>query len=377
MHILLERALASETSYLKILKGLVDLESPTNNKKAADSLADHLEDLLKSHGWIVQRHPKKLVGDQLIAKQSSIGDVSTLLLAHYDTVWPLGTLKEMPFRKQGNRIFGPGTSDMKAGIASCIQAMQLTRDLDLSLKGPVTMLVTSDEESGSHHSRNLIEETARRHDRVLVVEPSPESGELKVGRKGTTVAQFEAKGKGAHAGNNPEAGASALRELAHFLFFVENLNNQLEKTSVNLTVASGGSVPNVIAESAEAHVDMRFTTLAESNRLEQALNNYKNKDPRVEVTITMDLNRPPMEQTKANTSLLREAEVLQSKLGLDLGAAVVGGGSDGNFTSALGIATLDGLGSLGVGMHARHEHIELKETLERVALLAALLTETE
>ena len=109
MHILLERALASETSYLKILKGLVDLESPTNNKKAADSLADHLEDLLKSHGWIVQRHPKKLVGDQLIAKQSSIGDVSTLLLAHYDTVWPLGTLKEMPFRKQGNRIFGPGT----------------------------------------------------------------------------------------------------------------------------------------------------------------------------------------------------------------------------------------------------------------------------
>ncbi|MCH2668016.1 MAG: hypothetical protein MKZ59_08640 [Deinococcales bacterium] len=120
---------------------------------------------------------------------------------------------------------------------------------------------------------------------------------------------------------------------------------------------------------------MRFTTLAESNRLEQALNNYKNKDPRVEVTITMDLNRPPMEQTKANTSLLREAEVLQSKLGLDLGAAVVGGGSDGNFTSALGIATLDGLGSLGVGMHARHEHIELKETLERGALLTALLTE--
>ena len=377
MHILLKQALASETNYLNILEGLVGRESPTHDKGAADIMANHLEALLKSHGWVVERHPKKVVGDQLIAKQRSTGSVSTLLLAHYDTVWPLGTLKEMPFRRQGNRIFGPGTSDMKAGIASCIQAMQLTRELDLSLKGPVTLLVTSDEESGSHHSRNLIEETARHHDRVLVVEPSPESGELKVGRKGTTLAHFEAKGKGAHAGNNPEAGASALRELAHFLFFVENLNDQLAKTSVNLTVASGGSVPNVIAESAEAHVDMRFATLGESNRLEQALNNYKSKDPRVEVTITMDLNRPPMELTEANTSLLQEAEVLQGELGLDLGTAIVGGGSDGNFTSALGIATLDGLGSLGVGMHARHEHIELKETLERVALMAALLTETE
>jgi glutamate carboxypeptidase len=167
-----------------------------------------------------------------------------------------------------------------------------------------------------------------------------------------------------------------LRELAHFLFFVEDLNDKGAKTSVNLTVASGGSVPNVIAEIADAQVDMRFATLAEAKRLQHALNTYQRKDPRVEVEITIGLNRPPMERTEANAALLEEAQVVQRKLGLNLGTAVVGGGSDGNFTSALGIATLDGLGSLGVGEHARHEHIELRATLERVALLAALLSET-
>ena len=374
MHSLLEQARARETSYLETLEALVQLESPTHDKAAADALANHLERLLVTEGWQVEREPRERVGDHLVARRHAAGDSSTLLLAHYDTVWPLGTLATMPFRREGDRIYGPGTSDMKAGITTCLEAIRLTDAQGLALRGPVTLLLTSDEESGSHHSRDLIETVAREHDRVLVVEPGRDDGALKVGRKGTGTVEFRARGKSAHAGNDPEKGASALRELAHFLFFIEGLNDADAGTTVNLTVASGGTVSNVIAEHAEAAVDMRVATLAEAERIEQAIQSYRAHDPRVEVTLSGGLNRPPMEQTEANRALLTEAQTQLRNMGLELGTAVVGGGSDGNFTSPLGIATLDGLGSFGVGMHARHEHIRLGGTLERLALVTALLT---
>ena len=369
-------AYAQEEAYSETLQGLVAIESPTHDKRAVDTLANHLETLLETRGWTTGRHKQGIVGDQLVARKNrDASGTSTLLLTHYDTVWPVGTLERTPYRRDGDRVYGPGALDMKAGIATALHAPMLADALELGLAGPVTLLLTSDEETGSLYSRDLIERLAREHDRVFVLEPGRDDGALKVGRKGTGgfTARFE--GRSAHAGNDPERGASALRELAHFLLFVEGLNNPEAGTSVNLTVARGGSVTNVIPEEASASVDMRVLKEEEGERVAHAVFGYEPKDARVKVTVTGGLNRPPLEPNKANQALFAQAQALGEGLGLRLEGAVVGGGSDGNFTSALGIPTLDGLGSAGEGPHARHEHIRVRETLERLALLTALLTE--
>lgn len=374
---ILAAALREEPAFLSTLEGLVTRESPTHDKAAADRLADHLQTLLAGDGWTVEREARDAVGDHLIARWGGAGaasDGGTLLLTHYDTVWPLGTLERMPFRRDGNEVRGPGALDMKAGIAAAVHARRVAAALGLEPRGPVTLLVTSDEEAGSLHSRALIEEHAREHARVLVLEPSTDAGAIKIGRKGTGEFRLRFRGIGAHAGNNPADGASALRELAHALLYVEDLGDGEEGTTVNLTVARGGTVSNVIAEEAEAKIDMRVLQLAEAERVEAALRAYRPRDPRVEVTIEGGLNRPPLEPTERNGALWDEARARLAELGLELDGAVVGGGSDGNFTSALGVPTLDGLGSSGAGPHARHEHIRLRETLERLALLTALLT---
>ena len=371
-----DAAYAQEEAYLKTLQSLVALESPTHDKGAVDTLANHLQTLLETRGWTMERHKQGIVGDHLVArKNEDASGTSTLLLTHYDTVWPVGTLERTPYRKDGNEVYGPGALDMKAGVATALHAPMLAEALGLELTGPLTLLLTSDEETGSLYSRALIERLAGEHDRVFVLEPGRDDGALKVGRKGTGgfTARFE--GRSAHAGNDPERGASALRELAHFLLFVESLNDADKGTSVNLTVARGGSVTNVIPEEAFASVDMRVLKEDEGERVASAVFGYEPKDARVKVTLTGGLNRPPLEPNEANQTLFARAQELGGAMGLRLEGAVVGGGSDGNFTSALGIPTLDGLGSAGEGPHARHEHIRLRETLGRLALLTALLTE--
>jgi glutamate carboxypeptidase len=370
---MLKLAHDEEAAYLTTLEGLVRLESPTHSKSACDRLADHLAALLEGDGWQVSRHPRDEAGDILEAGLSGGDGPKTLILTHYDTVWPLGTLERMPWRRDGDLVYGPGSNDMKAGIASAIHALRLVRRAGHLPGGNVTLLLTSDEETGSHHSRELIESLARRHDRVLVLEMGRDDGAVKIGRKGVGKYDVAFHGRGAHAGNNPEDGASALRELAHFLLFVEELADAEAKTTVNLTVASGGTVTNVIAEEAEAQVDVRVLRAGEAERLDQAIRSYRPRDTRVELTVDGGLNRPPLEPTAANAALWQEARDRLRELGLQLEGAVVGGGSDGNFTSALGMPTLDGLGCAGAGAHARHEHIRVRETLERVALLAALL----
>jgi glutamate carboxypeptidase len=367
-------ALAHRESLLSTLRALVALESPTHDKAAVDRLRDHLQARLETDGWQVERLPQEAVGDQLIARWPAEGAVSTLLLCHIDTVWPVGTLAQMPIREEGDRFYGPGALDMKAGVANAIEALRLITLNALTLQGPVTLLLTSDEEKGSHHSRALIEREARAHSRVLVLEPGREDGALKTERKGTGDFRVTFKGVSAHAGNNPQDGASALRELAHFVLFAESLTDYDLATTVNVTVANAGSTTNVIAETALAQIDMRALRLAEAERVRSALNAYCPRDPRVTVTVEGGLNRPPLELTEANQQLLQETRSKLSALGLTLAEAVVGGGSDGNFTSALGVPTLDGLGAVGEGPHARHEHIRVTETLERLALLIALLT---
>ncbi len=373
---LLDAAYAQEEAYLETLQSLVALESPTHDKGAANTLADHLENLLQTQNWTTERHAQEAVGDHLVARknENALG-TSTLLLTHYDTVWPVGTLQRMPYRRDGNQVYGPGALDMKAGVATALHAPRLADASGLSLAGSLTLLLTSDEETGSLHSRELIESLAREHDRVFVLEPGRDDGALKIGRKGTGGFMVRLEGRSAHAGNDPERGASALRELAHFLLFVEGFNDLGKGTSVNLTVARGGSVSNVIPEEAFASVDMRVLKEEEGERVARAVFGYAPKDAHVKVTVTGGLNRPPLEPNEANQTLFEKAQALGEAMGLTFEGAVVGGGSDGNFTSALGVPTLDGLGSAGEGPHARHEHIRVRETLERLALLTALLTQ--
>jgi glutamate carboxypeptidase len=369
-----ELAQAGREAYLETLKELVKLESPTHNKSANDKVADYLETLLKNDAWAVERLSQQLVGDQLVARQVVPGNTSTLILCHFDTVWEVGTLEQMPLREENDKLYGPGVLDMKAGITTAIHALRIIKKNKFSLKGLVTLLLTSDEETGSEHSQTLIESQAKQHDRVLVLEPSRDDGALKVGRKGIGGFEVAFKGISAHAGNNPKDGSSAIKELANFLFFAESLTDYDQGTTVNLTVAKGGTVSNVIAEEAHASLDMRAMKLNEAERVETALRNYQPEDSRVTISMTGGVNRPPLEFDEKNQKLFAEAQTAMKTLGLALEGATVGGGSDGNFTSALGIPTLDGLGSAGEGPHARFEHIRITETLDRLALVTVLLT---
>lgn len=378
MHTILKAAQEAQEAYINTLKHLVTIETPSRDREAAAGFISYLQPRLEADGWQVRTTSQEAVGDHIIATQNATqnapGDTSTLILAHYDTVWSVGTLDEMPFKRADGKVYGPGTLDMKAGITTAIHAVTLLADLGKPLAGKVTLLVTSDEEIGSPESRALIEELAQEHDRVFVVEPGREDGAFKTGRKGGGGFDVSFAGVSAHAGNNPQDGASALRELAHFLPYAEGLTDSDKATTVNLTVASGGSVSNVIAEHAQARLDMRVLQLPESERVMNALHSYTPHDERVKVTVSGGLNRPPLEPTPSNQALFEQAQHLAKEMGLDIHGAVVGGGSDGNFTSAIGIPTLDGMGAVGEGPHARHEHIRIADTLERLAIMAALLT---
>jgi glutamate carboxypeptidase len=371
------RALAQRTAYLALLERLVTAESPSHDAAAGQRLADLLVRELEQRGWTVAREPALNQGDILVARKAGGSGPATLLLAHYDTVWPLASLETQPWRVDAaaDRAYGPGVYDMKAGIANSLLAVALLEEAGVPLPGPVTLLITSDEEIGSHASRGRIEALARAHDRVLVVEPAREDGALKVGRKGTASYRIDLHGISAHAGNHPEDGASALVELAHLTLFARSLDQPEAATSVNPTVAQAGGAVNVITEHAHLAIDCRVLQLSEAERVDASLRNYQPRDPRVRIDIHGGLNRPPMEPTPASLALFERARAVAGSWGDGVESAIVGGGSDGNFTAALGVPTLDGLGAFGAGAHARHEHIRIRETLERCALLAALIAE--
>ncbi len=394
IHRLREHLAGKTDEYLETLRELAETESPSADKAAADRCADTIAALLGRCGFRVERRTMVEVGDILIGRspgrsksqRGSSGEgppkeptdgsapgPRTLLLAHYDTVWPRGTLAQMPFAREGDVIRGPGVADMKAGIVAGALAVDALTRLGDGPVGPVTFLVTSDEETGSDHSRPIIEDLARQHDRVLVLEPAREDGALKIGRKGVGNYAVTFRGRSAHAGTEPEKGASALRELAHFLFAAEDLNAPDRGTTVNLTVARGGSVTNVIAEEAVASLDVRVLAMTEATRVDGALRGYKPHDDRVTLSIGGGLNRPPFEPGPLHQPLFDRCRDLGHAIGLTLEGAVVGGGSDGNFTAALGVPTLDGLGAVGGGCHARHEYIRLADSLDRIALLATFL----
>jgi glutamate carboxypeptidase len=348
------------------LEDLVARESPSEDARSVSALASWIRERLLDRGVAAESRPCDGSGDAVLAR---VGRGSgSLILGHLGTVWPEGTLKEFPFRLEGDRASGPGVFDMKAGIAVAMAALEA---LAREETDGVGLLLVPDEETGSGASRRLTVEMARRYRRVLVLEPSLD-GAAKVARKGAGLFRIGFRGRAAHAGLEPERGASALAELARCVLFLETLADREAQTTVLATVARGGQRSNVVPEQAHLSVDARAWSVREAERLEAAIRSYRPADPRVSVDVEGGFDRPPLEPTPESLALFERAREIARDLGFELDAARVGGASDGNLTAAAGVPTLDGLGPRGGGAHARDEFVQLSDLPKRAALLMAL-----
>jgi glutamate carboxypeptidase len=296
-----------------------------------------------------------------------------LLLGHFDTVWPIGQLAQMPLERRGGRLHGPGTFDMKAGIAIGLLATRALSEAGGLSSHRIVMLWTTDEELGSGTSRAAIEDEARRSDAVLVLEPSLPGGALKTSRKGCGGYEIVVRGVSAHAGIEPQKGASAVQELAQQILHVNALQDLDRGILVNVVQVSGGRRSNVIPDEARATVDVRVPTAADASCLDAALRSLRVVDPRTSLSVTGGVDRPPLERSEHVERLYNQAHEVARQLGQTLGEGSTGGGSDGNFTAALGVPTLDGLGAIGDGAHALHEHVEIEPLVDRAALVAGLV----
>ncbi|WP_034948021.1 M20 family metallopeptidase [Erwinia oleae] len=354
------------------IKRLVLAESPSTDKDAVDRCGDVLQSIMQQRlGIAAQVEPQQDYGNLL---KFSLGDSGpqTTLLGHFDTVWDNG---ELPLREEEGRLHGPGVLDMKAGLVQAIWAVRALVATE-GLAGRIVFLCNSDEELGSPCSSGWIADHARGSAQVLVVEPATAGdGALKIARKGTGRYDVAITGFAAHAGNNPEEGISAVQEMAQQILYLHGLNTPERGTTVNVGIARGGSRINVVADRAELGIDTRVTSEAEAQRIHQAISQLSPCLDGITLTVSGEQSRPPMQQTPASLALLAQAQRVAQALGFAVEGKAVGGGSDGNYTAALGIPTLDGLGATGAGIHARHEHIIIADIVPRTALLAGLLLE--
>ena len=356
---------------VRVIETLARLESPSTDKTAVDRCGAVLAGMLRSAGADVHVLSQPERGNHLLARVAGEGR-PILVLGHFDTVWPVGTLDRMPVRRDGDRLHGPGVFDMKAGIALAMMALEALRATG-QRHPPVTMLWTTDEEIGSATSRNVIEAEARHSALVLVLEPALPGGGLKTARKGCGEFELIVHGVAAHAGLDPGKGASAIHELAAQIAAIEQLQDLARGISVNVGIVSGGSRPNVVAEEARAIIDVRAPTRETAAALEAAVRGLHPVRPGTRLTVRGGFERPPMERTAAVAGLFERAARVASALGHDLLEGSAGGGSDGNLTAALGVPTLDGLGAVGDGAHAAHEQIDVSALPWRGALIAGLL----
>jgi glutamate carboxypeptidase len=291
-----------------------------------------------------------------------------------DTVWEVGALREMPFRIVEGRAHGPGVFDMKAGLVQVLYAIRALKETGRRPAARVVVLINSDEEVGSNSSRALIEEQARRSRAVFVLEPAiGPDGRLKTFRKGVGVFQIRVHGRAAHAGLDPGSGVSAIEELARQIQALHRMTDPARGITVNVGTVQGGTRSNVIAAEAQAEIDLRVSTLSDAREMESKILNLRPYLDGAEILVTGGVDRPPLERSAGVQALYQKARGLAEELGFELGEGSAGGGSDGNFTAALGIPTLDGLGAVGDGAHASHEHTLVSEMPRRAALLARLL----
>jgi glutamate carboxypeptidase len=368
---------ARQGEMVELLGEFVRCESPSHVKRAVDECAAIVAREWQRRGANVRILQQAKRGNHVRAEiwygaTRPAGQI--MVLGHTDSVYPLGTLAKMPFRIAQGRAWGPGTFDMKGGIVLALHAVDALRALKIQPTKRLVFLWTSDEEIGSESSRRAIEQEARRSDAVLVLEPSfGREGRLKTQRKGVGAAEIIVTGRSAHAGIDPEKGVNAVHELALQITRLMKMNDPRRGITVQATVVSGGTITNVVPDHARALVDIRYARAADVPRINPRLHALRPilKGARVEVRGGAD--RPPLERTAAVKKLLAAAQSLMHQMGLPLGEASTGGGSDGSFTAALGVPTLDGLGAVGDGAHSPREHVVISKLPERAALIAGLL----
>ncbi len=360
---------------LKMLGELVRLESPTEDPEAVNRCVTLLEGWIKASGGKSRRSKQKAAGDLLMGRfgplRSAVKPV--MLLGHLDTVWPLGTLNKMPFRVGQGRAWGPGVLDMKAGVVMALSALSILQETG-QLTRPVMLLLNSDEETGSEHSRALTESLAKRCGAVFVLEPAQGvPGAYKTARKGVANYRLQVHGVAAHSGVDFGHGHSAVLELGRQIERASAFTNPARGITVNAGVIGGGTRSNVVPAEAWAEFDVRIAKAVDAQRIDRRFRALRPVDRQCRLEVSGGLNRPPMERTSGTVTLFRRAATMAAGLGFQLQEAATGGGSDGNFTSALGIPTLDGMGAVGEGAHARHESILLDALVPRTALLAAMI----
>ena len=361
---------------LNQIQALVTQETPSSDKARLDAFADFLAERFRGVGAYVTVVPNPERGNHVIARYDAPNAPATakpaLILCHFDTVWPVGSLVTHPFRvDEEGKAYGPGIFDMQSSLALSEYALRAVRDLNLDLPRPVTVLMTSDEEVGSRSSWDLIEAEAKKSAYVLVMESPLPGGVIKTERKGTGDFSVEAIGRAAHAGVEPEKGINAIVELAHQVIKLHALTNFETGSTVSCGVIDGGTVTNVVPARARVDINCRIWTQEEGDRIEAAIKGLQPALPGAELKISGGWNRPPLER-KVTGEIYERAKVIAGKLGLALEEGGTGGGSDGNITGALGIPTLDGLGVPGHGAHADHEHIETDKIASTAAPLGRL-----
>ena len=360
---------------VETVRALVEIESPSDNKSAVDRVGRHVTERFAALGGTVRIHKSNAFGDHVqIDFAAEPRRKPILLLGHIDTVYPLGTLPDMPCHVKEGRLFGPGVLDMKSGIGLMMHAIETLQAERASLPRPVTVLLVSDEEVGSDSSRHVTESLAKKSEAVLVLEPSyGPRGAVKTARKGVGEYAIKITGKASHSGLDFEKGVNAIVELARQIEKVSAFTDLKRGLTVNAGLISGGTRVNVVPAEASASVDVRISKLKDAAGIDRKFRSLRPFDRKCKLTVTGGLNRPPMERTKGVSALYAKAKAISRTLGHELDEAAVGGGSDGNFTAGLGIPTLDGLGGVGEGAHATHESITIATLPWRAALLTGLI----
>jgi len=360
---------------ISTIRDLVEIESPSDNKAAVDRVSAAVAQKFAALGGAVKVHPAKDFGNHLqVDFAGKLGARPILLLGHYDTVYPLGTLTAMPCRIADDKLTGPGVLDMKSGIAMALHSIAALKDWHRGLPRPVTVLLVSDEEVGSDSSRAITEALAKKVGAVLVLEPSyGRDGAVKTARKGVGDYRITVRGKAAHAGLDFEKGANAIEELARQIGRISRFTDLKKGITVSAGLISGGTRVNVVPAEAAATIDVRIARMKDAAGIEKKMRSLGAFDRRCKVEVKGGVNRPPLERTAGVAALYAKAVAIARDLGWKLGEAAVGGGSDGNFTAGLGIPTLDGLGGVGEGAHASHEHILISELPRRAALVTGLI----
>lgn len=363
---------------LALTRALVEVESPSGDEQGSKAVVSLLAAAARTIGPVssIERVPSEQYGEHLRIKafaDARNGVRPILILGHTDTVHPRGSLEQNPWRVEGNHAYGPGVFDMKANCALAIELIRSCAILHGKQPSPLVLLLTCDEERGSMSGRSLVEAEAKRARAVLVLEPPARGGRVKTGRKGTGIFTIQTRGQAAHAGLEPEKGASAILEMARQIQKLHALNGVAGGITVNVGVVRGGTVSNVVAAEAHAEVDIRFSTNEEATRIEGKVRSLRAFDSRVQVIVRGEINRPPLERTDKVVAMYEQARKIAREMDYDLKEAQVGGASDGNFVAAFCPAVLDGLGIDGDGAHASHEHILIDDIPRRGALLAGLI----